>query len=498
MAADRNDGPAPASVRWPLAAKLAALLAIVALGIVALLVWQFGPSAHRAFQQRSEVLVERSIQAMREQSQGSTEASRELLVNLIRHTTDARQRILADLPLGLYRNDEEAVRAAIRDQDAARAAQLQRNVGLLAAEMTRRADARIEAVLARLGEDQRGLGASFAGEMQRSSLWLVGGVLLGLVVLLGAGLYGFVVRPVRELRRATQAVRRGDLEVTPPRGGADEVGALAADFGGMVEQLRASQRELQAWNQRLESEVERKTEHLQQAQKRLVQAEKMASLGTLAGGVAHEFNNIIGGIRGCAREALASEDDPERREPLEVMARAADRGASVTEQLLAFSRHRIGHKRAADLVELMGEVLGLMRADLERRRIEVVLDVPDPLPVWADPGAIHQVLMNLVRNAMQAMAEGGTLTLRGERRPSGSCLTVADTGPGIASEHLDRVFEPFFTTKDHERDPELRGSGLGLAVSYGVVEAHGGRLEVENGTECGAVFRVELPGPDGS
>jgi len=482
-------------VRLPLAAKMAVLLALAAAGMVLFLLWHFGPLTSRSFQERGDVLVARSIDAMRGIAEYDTENSRQVLVDLIRHTTDARQRTLADLPFGLYRGDDEAIRAAIFEQDGARALRLQRNVDLLAREMTARAERRIEGVLDRLGQEQRALGETFAGEVRRSYLWLVGGVLGGLLLLLGAGLYGFVVRPVRELRRATQAVRAGNLDVETPRGGGDEVGALAADFGGMVEQLRASRRELQEWNQKLESEVARKTEHLRKAQGQLVQAEKMASLGTLAGGVAHEFNNIIGGIRGCAREALADESDAARREPLEIIARAAERGASVTEQLLAFSRRRVGDPQRVDLREVLDEVVALVEPELRRRGIALERATPEPLPIWADPGGVHQVLLNLLRNGMQSMVSGGTLRIAGAARAGASVLEVRDSGCGIDPAHLDRVFEPFFTTKDHEEDPRQRGSGLGLAVSYGIVEAHGGNLSVASTPGEGAVFTLELPAP---
>jgi two-component system NtrC family sensor kinase len=328
-----------------------------------------------------------------------------------------------------------------------------------------------------------------------------------LVLFLGLGLYHAIVRPVRRLRQTTRAVQRGELSAEVAVHSGDEVGALAQDFVHMVDDLRASReevqcksRQLELLNEQLESEVDRKTRHLadtvedlRRAQRELVHAAKMASVGTLAGGIAHEFNNVIGGIRGCASEALTDERDGERREPLEVILRAADRGTQVTRQLLRFSREPVGEKRPLDLETVLVEVLDLARMAARRGGVELEREIEGPLPLLADGGALHQVFLNLTTNAVQAMPEGGRLRVEAVREGEEVVCRVIDEGVGIPPEHLDRVFEPFFTTKGAAEDAVSRGTGLGLSVSYSIVEGHGGRIEVDSREGQGTCFTVRLP-----
>src|SRR5690606_23081858 len=158
-----------------------------------------------------------------------------------------------------------------------------------------------------------------------------------------------------------------------------------------------------SWNDTLAREVARKTEHLERAledlrrtQRGLVHAAKMASVGTLAGGIAHEFNNVIGGIRGCAVEALEDETDPERRETLEVIVRAASRGATITEQLLRFARQRVQRIEQIDVAAVLGESLRLAEPSARRAGVRLVTAIPDSLTARADAGALHQVFLNLL------------------------------------------------------------------------------------------------------
>ena len=219
----------------------------------------------------------------------------------------------------------------------------------------------------------------------------------------------------------------------------------------------------------------------------------MSSLGTLAGGVAHEFNNLIGGIRGCAREALAGETDPERRETLEIIVRAAERGAEVTDRLLRFARQRVKPESEVDLAQVLEEALRLIESRARAADVEVVLRVPEHLPLRADGSALHQVFLNLFTNAVQAMPRGGRLEVDAQRDGDELVARVRDTGVGIQKEHHDRVFDPFWTSKDAATDPAQRGTGLGLSVSHGLVEAHGGSIEFESEPGRGTVFTVRLP-----
>jgi two-component system cell cycle sensor histidine kinase/response regulator CckA len=228
-------------------------------------------------------------------------------------------------------------------------------------------------------------------------------------------------------------------------------------------------------------------------ERQLLHSQKLDAIGRLAGGVAHDFNNMLTAIIGMStlvRDAL--EDDSPLREDLDEILNAAQRGGELTSQLLAFARKRASTPK---IVELNGLVVRLDRmlrrligADIEL----VTLPAEEPLPVLVDPGLFEQVIVNLALNARDAMPSGGKLTLAlvlqdgGEGQSRWVQLEVADTGVGMSPEVCARVFEPFFTTKP-------RGTGLGLASSYGVITQAGGELLVESVPGVGSVFRIMLP-----
>ena len=494
--------------RWrlPLGAKLGCALLLAAV-LLAILVFQFGAAVESRFLERTQSLLASSRVAMQRTAEERIRESGELLVELIAHTADDRRRLLADLPLSLYDGDDERIRSAIANVDRQRTDRLLRNVGILAREMERRAERGIEADLQRLGEEQATLGHEFAAAARRSASWLSGALLGGLMGLLGLGLYRAVVHPLRQLRRATQSITRGELDAKVKVHSHDEVGDLATDFARMLEQLRDSRQEiasknaqLEQWNKRLESEVERKTEHLERTlhdlrrtQRQLLHSAKMAALGTLSRGVAHEYNNLIGGIRGCTTELLESETDGERRALLEVVGRAADRGAEITRQLLHFSRERMDRMEIADVATPLRDALRLIEPEARRRGVRIERRIPEALAAPCDAGALHQVFLNLFTNALQAMPDGGTLSVEASGRGEEIVVRVRDSGHGIPATEIDHVFDPFFTTKDQAEDPASRGSGLGLSVSYGILEAHGGSIQAESEEGRGATFTVRLP-----
>ncbi|MCC6670686.1 MAG: HAMP domain-containing protein [Planctomycetes bacterium] len=482
-----------------LATRLAGAILILAGATVVLLLAVLGPAASASVAARCATLVQGSSTRMLALAAEQTEASRQVLIDLITHTTDARQRTLADLPLSLHGGDVEKIRGEIRAQDAERAARLAQNVQVLAREMQRRTTHRIEGHVAELTREQLVRTEEFAADLRRAHLELAGGVFGVAILMLGVGLYRLVVRPVAALRAATRRIAGGDLDVAVQARGGGEIGALAADFATMVEQLRTSRAELTRLNRGLEQEVAGKTRHLEQAlselratHTQLVQAEKMASIGTLAGGIAHEFHNLIGGIRGCTQELLHDAAQGARRETLEVILRATDRATGITQQLLRFAKRSVGQRRDVDLAAVLADALRLVEPEARRRGVAVRCAPPALPPLLADGDALHQVFLNLFTNALQAMPQGGTLTVTAEPAPAAAprelVVRVADTGVGIAAGDLDRVFEPFFSRREGEG-----GSGLGLSVSYGIVAAHGGALTVESRPGAGTTFTVRLP-----
>ena len=299
----------------------------------------------------------------------------------------------------------------------------------------------------------------------------------------------------------------GDLQPPPLSASGDELGQLAADFATMVSQLREARAELTRLNRSLEDEVARKTAHLEQAladlratHDQLLQAGKMASIGTLAGGIAHEFHNLVGGIRGCTVEVLKDERDPLRRETLEVVLRAADRATGIVRQLQRFSRRSVDRIDDVDVATVLDDACRLVEPEARRRSVAVARAYAPGLRLRGDGDALHQVFVNLLTNALQAMPRGGTLTVRGNTEAGRVHVEVADTGVGIDPADLPRVFEPFFTRRDQNESGSEPGSGLGLSVSYGIVSAHGGTMAVQSKRGTGTTFALQLPvqGPTAS
>jgi PAS domain S-box-containing protein len=222
----------------------------------------------------------------------------------------------------------------------------------------------------------------------------------------------------------------------------------------------------------------------------LFQSQKMEAVGRLAGGVAHDFNNlllIISGYANMLRDAAGPGDAT--IETIDQITRATDRAGALTRQLLVFSRRHETRREIIDLNRVVMNIEKMLRRvigeDVELRT-ELT---PAPATISGDPAKIEQVLMNLAVNARDAMPDGGSLTVRIERRsPSEICLTVADTGHGMDPETQALIFEPFFTTK-----PEDAGTGLGLSLVYGIVKQLGGDILVKSAPGAGAVFEISLP-----
>lgn len=239
--------------------------------------------------------------------------------------------------------------------------------------------------------------------------------------------------------------------------------------------------------------------------RQLLQAQKMESLGNLVGGVSHEFGNLLMSVEGCLGALRRrSQGDATSTQALDLIQDAAGRGRTIIRQLLSYARPEMAVRKVFDLGETTAQVGALIRP-LLGRSVSLRLELPtEPVWLWGDPAQLHQGLLNLVLNARDAMPEGGALTLRlgriqlgeeearGEGRMAGAyaSLQVEDEGCGIPAELLPKVFEPFFTTKTPQQ-----GTGLGLAVTRGIVEAHGGLLRVKAGAVRGTCMELLLPAP---
>jgi len=245
-------------------------------------------------------------------------------------------------------------------------------------------------------------------------------------------------------------------------------------------------------------------EALRQREEQVRHGQKMEAIGTLAGGVAHDFNNLLTGILGYAELLkMGSKPGEKVHQAAEVIEKAATRAASLTQQLLGFARRGKHQNVLVDLHAPIQEVTGLLSATLDKN-IRLRLDFATPTaPVQGDPGQMSQIILNLAVNAADAMAEGGDLVFHTEtvdltpdqrRRHDGTLpgrhvlVAVSDTGSGIPPDVIPRIFEPFFTTKD-----QGKGTGMGLAMVYGIVQNHGGFIEVDSALGCGTTFRLYFP-----
>ena len=245
-------------------------------------------------------------------------------------------------------------------------------------------------------------------------------------------------------------------------------------------------------NARLYSETVRQLEELKLAQAQLIHAEKLSAVGQLASGIAHEINNPLTTILGQVYLLLDHEGiDAYVRERLTIIGAESSRAARIVQNLLLFARRYTPERRPCSLADQVRRVIELKGFQLEQDHVRIVTDFSPCPVVRADENQIQQVLLNLVQNAHQAMAQqiaDRVLTMRVGLRASHAFVEVLDSGPGIPADVLPRVFDPFFTTK-----PPGEGSGLGLSVSYGIITEHGGTLRAENRPEGGACFVIELP-----
>jgi two-component system NtrC family sensor kinase len=299
--------------------------------------------------------------------------------------------------------------------------------------------------------------------------------------------------PVRRLVRHSELVAIGDLESRVPVTSRDELGELSEAVNDMTESLGRADKELKGWADSLEQKVEERSRAIMLMEEQLRRSEKLASIGTLAAGVAHEINNPLTGILLYA-SILNSDNrlDPALLPDLEQVISEARRCAGIVKNLLEFSRESFPEKEPASIEAILDDVIYFFQNQPDFSNIIISKNYARDLPlISVDPNQIRQVLLNLVINAGHAMPKGGDLEISTYRSTDGMyiCTGIKDSGEGIPEENLARIFDPFFTTK-----PE--GTGLGLAISYGIIENNGGKIEVKSSLGEGTTFVVMLRSSD--
>jgi len=299
-----------------------------------------------------------------------------------------------------------------------------------------------------------------------------------------------ISRPLKTLEGVARLIADGDYTREVTVKAPEEIEHLAGSINQMAKKLEEEKRDLEEWAATLERKVKERTDQIKNIDAQLFRSEKLASLGKLAAGVAHEINNPLTGI--LTNSSLLLEDlDPgdSRREDVDVIVKETIRCREIVKRLLDFAKQTKPQKRPTNVNDLIDNIILLVRNQTSFRNIDIQRQLAPELPdILADADQMQQVFINIILNAADAMSKGGKLVIRSSLSASGDAIMVsfADTGPGISEENRERIFDPFFTTKEH-------GTGLGLSISYGIVEQHGGTIRVESTVGQGSIFSVELP-----
>lgn len=317
--------------------------------------------------------------------------------------------------------------------------------------------------------------------------------IVGFICIIGITYYMIrnLTSPIGEMVAATESIAAGHLDAEVRTSAHGELAQLAGSFNTMLASLREMKADLEEWGRTLEEKVRERSEELVTMQARVAQSERLASLGLLAAGVAHEINNPLGAI--LALTALTLEDvlpdDPNRENLVEVV-NQSQRCREIVKGLLDFSRQSKGRQQLLDLNALLKDTLSLIGKQSQFFNINLLKDFDPDLPsITGDFSQLQQVFMNLLMNAVQAMDERGCITIetRSLAEPYVE-VAISDTGHGIAPDQVDKIFDPFFTTK-----ASGQGTGLGLSIAYGIITTHRGTITVDSVVERGTRFTLRFP-----
>ncbi len=324
-----------------------------------------------------------------------------------------------------------------------------------------------------------------------------------LAIFLGIALLGIVLiitvavnqakrisTPLKKIENAANNIAEGNYNQTITVHAPREIEHLAASLNQMAKELEREKLEIEEWGNTLEKKVLERTEEIKKIHSQLFRSEKLASLGKLAAGVAHEINNPLTGI--LTNSSLLLDDlekaDP-RREDVEVIVKETIRCREIVKRLLDFARQTKPQKQLIKINSIIENIILLVRNQTSFRNIVIQKELSENIPdVMADRDQIQQVFVNIIINASEAMARGGSLTIESKLAEQSDSILIrfTDTGPGIPDDIKEKIFDPFFTTKE-------QGTGLGLSISYGIIEQHGGDIGIESKRGEGTKFTIRLP-----
>jgi two-component system NtrC family sensor kinase len=330
-------------------------------------------------------------------------------------------------------------------------------------------------------ENARAERSDIARILKVSSMLLV--ITLGLIVVLGTvinvKLARSIVAPIQDLERITKKIARGDFSESIQVKGHDEIASLAQSFNQMEDKLDQAMTALDAIIKKL-----------REKQSQLVEAEKLAGIGKLAAGIAHEINNPLTSVLTFSNLMLEQcpPSDP-RHDKLKLMVRETDRARTIVRQLLNFGRESVIKPEKININQPVTEITESLVAQEAFKGIDLSMRLAENLPqVYADPAQFGQVVLNILLNAIHAITPPGVIEVSTRLADKNVEVVFTDSGKGIPEEHLHKIFDPFFSTK-----AATKGTGLGLAVSYGIIKKHGGEIAVNSTVGKGTTFTVRLP-----
>ncbi len=330
-----------------------------------------------------------------------------------------------------------------------------------------------------------------ARKMRNQNLFWVG-ISMVMAIIIGIFFAQSLTEPVKKFVRGALQIAKGNFDVKIKVQSKDEIAELAQTFNYMGDELKSAVDEIKRWNLELQDRVEERTRELKETQDQLLQAQKMAAVGELGAGVAHELNNPLGGVLGYVQLLLMDKKESDSEYTLlKTIERESIRCKEIVQNLLDLSQQEKGMGLAnINLNRVLEGALAPAEKQLISQKILSIKKLDPDLPeVKGDPSQLQQVFMHIIDNARNAMPQGGVLTISTKNDDKKLVMVkISDTGKGIPKEHLDRIFEPFFTTKG-----DWQAKGLGLSVSHRIITEHKGKIKVTSEVGKGTELTITFP-----
>lgn len=327
---------------------------------------------------------------------------------------------------------------------------------------------------------------------------ILASIFLVIVISFFSGLFITILvnKPIKIIREGIEAVGNGNLDYKIEIHAKNELGQVARRFNEMSTNLAEAYKEIKNWSETLNDKVNDKTEELKNIYNQVNQIEKLASLGKLSATVAHELNNPLAGIltysKLITKKLQASNNNSEHAqiiEYLELISHESARCGQIVKDLLIFSHSEHDEFAKENLLKIIYHSITVINHHLEMHSITLVKDYSDsPIDIYCNANKIQQALISLLINSIEAMPNGGKITISVTTEKNNVVLRITDEGTGVADKDLPHIFVPFYSTK-----AESSGTGLGLAVAYGIIANHNGKIEVEKTSNEGTTFKIELP-----